>query len=114
MGDVEPTDPVLEALWRRALDAWDDPKVHVALLEHASRSEGLPTLAGRYRALADDAERGPKAKERLAAIVVAATAMLEATKAPPPGKVPLPITLTAFAIAAVMLTWLAWAVWGQR
>jgi hypothetical protein len=35
-------------------------------------------------------------------------------KTPKPGKVPLPITLTAFAICMVMLGWVALAIWGKH
>jgi hypothetical protein len=109
----EPADPVLEALWRRALDAWSDPKAHAALLEHAVRIEALPELAGRYRALTGDPVRATVAQQRLDAIVAAAMSMLEATKAPPPPKVPAAITLSALGVCAVLLGWLAWALWGH-
>ncbi len=113
--DGEARDPVLEALWKRVLDAWDDDRTHAALLEHALREQRLPEIAGRYRAFADDAEKGPLAKKKLDAIVVAATQMLMSMKTPPrPGKVPLPITLSAVGICAILLTWLAWAVFGHR
>jgi hypothetical protein len=111
----EPRDAVLEALWKRVLEAWDDEKAHAALIEHAVREQRLPEAAGRYRALADDPERGPVAKKKLDAIVLAATQMLLAMKTPKPGKgVPLPITLSAFGISAVLLAWLGWALWGHH
>lgn len=107
---AEPDDPVLEALWTRVLEAWDDDKPHAALLEHAVRTQALPEVAGRYRALVDDPEKGAKAKKKVDAVVVAATQMLMAMKTPKPGKVPLSITLTAFAICMLLLGWLAWAI----
>jgi hypothetical protein len=110
----EPRDAVLEALWKRVLDAWGDDKTHAALLDHALRDERLPEIAGRYRALVDDAEKGALAKKRLEAIVLAATQMLMSMKTPKPGKVPLPITLSAVGICAVLLSWLAWAIFGHR
>ena len=106
-------DAVFEALWKRVLDAWDDDRAHAALLEHAVRAQALPELAGRYRALADDPAKGPLAKKKLDAIVVAATNLLFSTKTPPPGRVPLPITLSAFGVCAALLGWLAWALWGR-
>ena len=112
--DDEPTDAVLDALWKRVLKAWDDDKTHAALLDHAMRAERLPDIAGRYRALADDPDKGPLAKKKLDAIVLAATQMLLSMKTPKPGKVPLPITLSAFGICAVLLLWLAWAVFGKH
>jgi hypothetical protein len=110
----QPADAVLEALWGRALERWDDRAVHAAVLEHAVRVQRLPDLAGRYRALAEDAERGAVAKERLDAIVAAATSMLWAMQTPKPTKTPLSITLSAFGICAFLLLLLAWAMWGKR
>jgi hypothetical protein len=107
-------DPLLEALWTRVMQAWDDDKTHAALIDHAVRAQRLPDIAGRYRALADDPEKGPAAKKKLDAIVLAATQMLMSMKTPKPGKVPLPITLSAFGVCAVLLGWLAWALWGKQ
>jgi len=110
----EAQDPVLDALWVRVLEAWDDDRAHAALLDHALRSQSLPEVAGRYRTLVDDAEKGPLAKKRLDAIVIAATHMLWSMKTPKPGKVPLPMTLSAFGVSLLLLGWLAWAVWGHH
>jgi hypothetical protein len=112
--DDEPKDPLLEALWKRVLEAWDDEKTHAALIEHAVREQQLPEIAGRYRALSDDPERGEVAKKKLDAIVLAATHMLMSMKTPKPEKVPLPITLSALGVCAVLLAWLAWALWGKH
>lgn len=112
--DDEANDPVLDALWKRVLEAWEDDAAHAALLEHALRAQGLPEIAGRYRALASDPEKADLAKRRLDGIVIAATQMLMSMKTPKPGKVPLPITLSAFAVCLVMLTWLALVLWGKR
>jgi hypothetical protein len=112
--DPAEADPVLEALWRRVLDAWDDDKAHSALIDHGLRTQALPELAGRYRALLEDADKGAVARTKLDAIVIAATQMLWSMKTPAPGKVPLSLTLTAFGICALLLAWLGWAVWGQR
>lgn len=104
-------DPVLEALWQRVIAGWDDERTHAALLDHAVRAEALPEIAGRYRALAEDPDRGALAKKKLDAIVVAATQMLLTMKTPRPGKVPLPITLSAFAVSLLLLGWMALALW---
>ena len=114
MPDDEPTDPVLEALWKRVMEAWDDEKPHAALLEHAMREQQLPEVAGRYRALVDDPDRGALAKKKLDGIVLAATQMLMAMKTPQAGKVPLGITLSAVGVCALLLAWLAWALLGHR
>lgn len=110
----DPKDPVLEALWARVLEAWDEEKPHAAALDHAIRVQALPELAGRYRALADDPARGAFAKKRLDAIVLAATQMLMAMKTPKVGKTPVPITLSAVGVSALLLAWLAWEVWGHH
>ncbi|HXN34247.1 MAG TPA: hypothetical protein VN894_20440 [Polyangiaceae bacterium] len=109
--DDQCSDPVTDALWKRVLDAWDDDATHAALLDHALRVQALPEIAGRYRALADDPDKGLVAKRKLDGIVVAATQLLMSMKTPNPAKVPLSITLTAFAIFVLMLGWLALAVW---
>jgi hypothetical protein len=112
--EADPTDAVLEALWKRVLEAWDDDKTHAALLDHALREQRLPDIAGRYRALVDDAEKGAVARKKLDAIVGAATQMLLSMKTPKPGKVPLSITLSAVGICAILLSWLAWALFGHH
>ncbi|HEX8790258.1 MAG TPA: hypothetical protein VF765_04850 [Polyangiaceae bacterium] len=114
MPEEEAKDPVLEALWKRVLEAWDDDKTHAALLDHALRAQLLPDIAGRYRALSEDPEKGPLAKKKLDGIVVAATQMLMSMKTPKPGKTPLPITLSAAGVAALLLGWLAWELWGHH
>jgi hypothetical protein len=96
------------------LEAWDDDKTHGALLEHAVACGRLPEIAGRYRVLADDPERSSLAKRRLEAIVSAAIQMLMATKTPRPGKVPVPITLSAAGVCLFLLVWLAYALWGKH
>jgi hypothetical protein len=110
----EGKDAILDALWKRVLESWDDEKTHAALIEHAVRAQRLPEVAGRYRAMTEDPEKGPGAKKKLDAIVVAATQMLMAMKTPKPGKVPLPITLSAVAVSVILLSWLGWALWGKH
>jgi hypothetical protein len=114
MIDASTRDPVLEALWERVLGAWDDEKFHAALLDHALRAQELPELAGRYRALVDDPARGAVARKKLDLIVLTATQSLLAMKTPMPAKIPLAITLSAFGVCALLLGWLAWALWGPR
>ena len=105
--DDASADPILEALWARALEAWDDDKAHAALLDHALRAERLPDLAGRYRALKDDPEKGARAQKKLDAIVVAATQMLFAMKTPARTKVPWQVTLASLIVSVLLLGWLA-------
>ena len=110
----EADDVVFETLWTRVLEAWDEDKPHQAILEYALRSERLPDLAGRYRVLKEDPEKGERAKQRIDALVNAATQMMLSMKTPPRVKPPISLTLTAFVIAALMMAFLAWAVFGRR
>jgi hypothetical protein len=102
-------DPVLEALWAKTLEAWDDEKRHAALLEHALREKTLPALAGRYRALRDDPERGEIANKRIEAILTAATQMMFSMKTPKPTKTPSWLFWSALLTCAVMLMYVAYA-----
>ena len=106
----ETGDVILETLWGRVLEAWDDDKPHAALLDYALRAERLPEVAGRYRALKEDAEKGERAKKRIDAIVVAATQMMFAQKTPPKPTIPWQITVTALLMCAILIGWTAYAV----
>ena len=120
---AESEDPVLEALWARVIEAWDDERSHAALLDHAIRAQRLPVIAARYRRLADDGDgdgdekKASIAKKQLDAIVQrAADALLSIRMPRPPkgGATPLPITLSAFGVCLFLLAWLAYAVWGRH
>ncbi len=102
-------DPIFDALWQKTLDEWDDERRHAAILEHALREKALPTLAGLYRALRDDPERGPVAKERIDAILTAATQMLFMMKTPKPTATPSWLFWSALLTCAVMLMYVAYA-----
>lgn len=78
------TDPGLEALWKRVLDAWDDDRAHGAFLEHCRQSGTLLEAAVRYRGMAGDRSRGPLAGKRLSAITLLAMADLEAGRSEQP------------------------------
>lgn len=99
-------DAIFEALWKRCLEAWDDDKPHGAILEHALKNEKLPDLAGRYRALSDDSEKGPRAKKKIDALVMAATQMLMSTKTPARTKTPWQWTAAAAFMFAIVCGWL--------
>lgn len=104
-------DALLERLWARVLEAWDDDKPHAALLEYALRTERLPDVAGRYRALKDDPAKGERAQKKLNGIVVAATQLLFAMKTPAaPKKGPWAMTLLAAIVCLAMLAWLTYAI----
>ena len=78
------TDPVLEALWKRALDHWDDDAAHGAFLEHCQRTDRLVEAAVRYRGMSGDRERGKIAEKRLSSVALLALAQLEASRSRTP------------------------------
>jgi len=111
----EPTSPtdhdaILEALWKRVLEAWEDDKPHQAALSYALQNERLPDIAGRYRKLLDDPEKGARAKKKIDAIVVAATQLLMATKTPPREKIPWQWTASVAAVFVLVVSFLAYKV----
>jgi hypothetical protein len=111
VSDEEPKDAMLEALWARVVEAWDDDKPHLAMLEYAIREQRLPDVAGRYRKVKEsEPARAERAQKKLDGIVIAATQMLMAMKTPAPTtKVPPWITWTAFFVSVVLLGWLTWS-----
>jgi len=82
----------------------------VALLELALTAERLPDLAGKYRALEKDPDKGERAKKRLDALVAAATQMLLSMKTPAPPKSNKPLTFLTAIVCAAMLSYLLWAI----
>ena len=102
----EDTDAMFEALWSKATEDWDNDKPHQALLAHALDKQMLPELAGRYRKLQDDPEKGARAKKKIDGIVIAATQMLMATKTPPPTKTPWSWTVSAVLLFGVVIAFL--------
>jgi hypothetical protein len=99
---------VFEALWQRTLEAWDDDKPHRAVLEHALKTEKLPDLAGRYRALRDDPVKGERAQKKIDALVTAAMQLMLATKTPPRTKMPWHWTAAATLTFALIAAWLSY------
>ena len=100
----------MDELWAKVLEEWGDEKRHAAILAYALQTENLPDLAGRYRALKDDPEKGEYAQKRIDAIVIAATQMLAAMKTPPPPKSNKPLTIVVAIICACVMSWLAWTI----
>lgn len=107
-------DPIFEALWARALDAWEDDKPHHALVEHALRAQKLPDLAGRYRGLFEDPARGERARKQIDRIVAAATQLMFATKTPTRTKTPWSWTASAAIVFAIVVTWLFFALFKRH
>ena len=108
-GDVR--DAALEVLWQRALEAWDEDVPHAAVLEFALASDALPEIAGRYRTLKDDPQKGARAKKQIDAIVAAATRLMLATKTPRRTKAPPGVLITVIAICLVLLGYATYAMW---
>jgi hypothetical protein len=108
--DDDDADAMFEALWGRVLEAWDDDKPHQAALSHALEKQLLPVIAGRYRKLVDDPEKGPRAKKKIDGIVVAATQMLMATKTPERQKLPWQWTASVAAVFILVVAFLAYKI----
>ncbi|HVU04445.1 MAG TPA: hypothetical protein VHE30_21960 [Polyangiaceae bacterium] len=77
------SDAVLEALWKKVLDAWDDEAAHGAFIEHCRATDRLLEAAVRYRGMAGDHVRGAAADKRLKAIALLAVASLETERSTP-------------------------------
>jgi CHASE2 domain-containing sensor protein len=76
------TDPVLEALWKKTLDDFDDESAHAAFIDHCQATRQLLEAAIRYRGMAGDHARGRIAARRLTAIATLAVADLETARTP--------------------------------
>lgn len=107
--DEAAPDAVFTALWARALEAWEEDGPHRALLEHALKANLLPDLAGRYRALVEDPDKGTRAQKQIDRIVAAATQMMFAMKTPPRTKTPTSWTLSAALFFVLVVGFLAYA-----
>ena len=62
----------LAADWERVLASWDDAGRHAVFLERCAQAGMLDLAAARYRPLAEDAVRGPRARAALDRIVALA------------------------------------------
>ncbi|RYZ03259.1 MAG: hypothetical protein EOO73_28670 [Myxococcales bacterium] len=76
-------DPALEALWKNALENWDNDAAHHAFLDHCERNQALDEAAVRYRGMKGDHERGAGAEKRLKAVLILAMSKLELSRAEP-------------------------------
>lgn len=94
---MRPPDPALEALWKHALDNWENDAAHRAFLEHCQASEVLDEAAVRYRGMKGDREKGPGAEQRLKTILALALSKLEVQRAEPKAA---PSTLTKLVLIA--------------
>jgi hypothetical protein len=113
-GIGEPPDVVFAALWTRVLASWDEDKPHQAALSYALEHEMLPEIAGRYRKLFDDPEKGARAKKKVDGIVMAATQLMLATKTPPREKVPWTWTASAALFMVVVISFLAYKLFAHH
>ncbi len=107
-GIGEAPDVLFAALWTRVLASWDEDKPHQAALSYAIEHEMLPEIAGRYRKLFDDPDKGARAKKKVDGIVVAATQLMLATKTPPREKVPWTWTASVAAVMILVISFLAY------
>jgi len=82
MSELDPFD----ALWAAVLEGWSEDKRHHAILDYAIKNERMPDLAGRYKSLTLDAEKGESATKKLNGVVIATTHMLISMKSTKPAK----------------------------
>jgi hypothetical protein len=101
---------VFDTLWSRVLAAWDDDKPHGALVEYSIKNQKLPELAGKYKALTSDPEKGARAKKRLDGVVMAATHLLMSMKTPPPPKSNKMLNLMVGLVAVALIAYLAYKI----
>ena len=80
---MKTSDPALEALWKNALDNWDNDAAHHAFLDFCQRHEALDEAAVRYRGMKGDRDRGPGADKRLTAVLMLAMSKLEVSRSEP-------------------------------
>jgi hypothetical protein len=80
---VKAPDPALEALWKHALDHWDNDAAHRAFLDHCQERGVLDEAAVRYRGMKGDRDKGPVAEQRLKTILILAMSKLEVQRAEP-------------------------------
>ena len=71
------SDPILEALWKKVVDDWDDDSAHGAFLSHCQDTQQLPEAAARYKGMTGDHERSASAEKRLGGVALLAMASLQ-------------------------------------
>ena len=103
---VTPTNPILDALWKRATDNWDDEAAHGAFLEYCREHNCLVEAAVRYRGMSADRDRHALAEKKLKAVALLAMTELEAARSRPISKSaarrPGGVALILFFIAATV------------
>lgn len=102
-------DPTLDALWTHVLEDFDAEARHNAVLAYAAQQQKLPELARLYRGERENPARTQICDKKMQGIVVAATMLLESAKTPKRASIPWSITLSAFAVAAILIGLLAHA-----
>lgn len=85
------SDPVLEALWSKAIGNWKEDERHKAFVAYCRETNRLDEAARRYRTVVDGAEPSLEstpeivedAKKRLSGVALVAVATLEADRTEP-------------------------------
>ncbi len=100
------SDPVLEALWKRALDQWDDEARHHAFLDYCRTRQCLAEAAARYRGMSADRTRHEQADRKLKAVALLAMTMLETERSlprePSAGRPALALLVVSFFVLATL------------
>lgn len=102
---MKPPDPALEALWKNALDHWDNDAAHHAFLDYCQSHDALDQAAARYRGMKGDRDRGAVAEKRLGSVLTLALSKLEVSRTPPkpPAGALFKLLLIAFFLAGSFL-----------
>lgn len=101
------SDPILEALWKRVLDAWDDERTHGTFLQHCAETGQLGEAAARYKGMAGDRDRGAIANKRLEAVALLATQTMLAARTEPSSTLPRWLLFAAAFLFAALAGWFA-------
>lgn len=105
------TDPVLEALWKRVVDEWENEERHAAFLDYCQGNERLVEAAVRYRGMAGDRTRSESAEKKLRAVALLAMTKLEVsrtTERPGSGHSASYVLIAGFVLATIgLLAYLA-------
>lgn len=99
-------DPVLEALWKRVLDGWDEEATHSVFLDYCQKSDRLVDAAVRYRGMAGDRERAQLSEKKLKAVALLAMTRLEVERLSdrsPPSRLGSYLLIAFFVFASVGL-----------
>lgn len=102
-------DDVLDALWERVIEDWDNPKSHDAFLQMAVDRGALGQAAHWYRTQIENEDRRELAEKKLKASVLIATQAMEASKTVRSVQTPRWVVVAAASVCVLAVGLLLWA-----